>query len=172
MSATKLKVSLCALPVLIGAMLVTSAAPANAASTKNSQRLCSFQQSQSREDQHLYFEIYYGDYCAVYRVTATLRGVSTAAEFGHSNLPVRMVGVKTLESQAAAMILRVVFTMVRELTARYRISMEVAAGLGVQHFGDTTVMEVLSRSGVPRASSLADTKPLKRISALTCGPGQ
>lgn len=85
MSATKLKVSLCALSVLIGAMLVISAAPANAASIKNS-RLCAFQQSQSREAQHLNFEISYGDYCAVYRVTAALRGASSAAEFGHFEL--------------------------------------------------------------------------------------
>ncbi len=86
MSATKVKVSLCALSVLIGTMLVTSAAPANAASTKNPKMMCSFQQSQSHEDQHLYFEVYYGDYCAVYRVTAGLRGASSAAEFGHFEL--------------------------------------------------------------------------------------
>jgi hypothetical protein len=85
MSATKLKVSLCALSVLIGAMLVISATPANAASIKNS-RLCSFQQSESHEAQHLNFEISYGDYCAVYRVTATLRGASSAAEMGHFEL--------------------------------------------------------------------------------------
>jgi hypothetical protein len=83
MSATKVKVSLCALSVLMGTMLVTSAAPADAASAK---RMCSFQQSQSHEGQHLYVEIYYGDYCAVYRVTATLRGASSAAEFGHFGL--------------------------------------------------------------------------------------
>ena len=86
MSATKVKLSLCALSALMGTMLVTSAAPATAASTKNSRMMCALQQSQSHEDQHLYFEIYYGDYCAVYRVTATLRGVSTAAEFGHFEL--------------------------------------------------------------------------------------
>jgi hypothetical protein len=86
MSATKLKLSLCALSVLIGTMLVISAAPANAASIKNSRMMCSFQQSQSHEAQHLYFEIYYGDYCAVYRVTAGLRGASSAAEFGHFEL--------------------------------------------------------------------------------------
>jgi hypothetical protein len=85
MSTMRAKVSLCALSVLMGAMLVISAAPASAASIKNS-RLCSFQQSQSHEDQHLYFEIYYGDYCAVYRVTAALRGASSAAEFGHFEL--------------------------------------------------------------------------------------
>jgi hypothetical protein len=85
MSAMKLKVSLCALSVLIGTMLV-SAAPANAASTKNAKKLCSFQQSQSHENQHLNIEISYGDYCAVYRVTAALRGASSAAEFGHFEL--------------------------------------------------------------------------------------
>lgn len=86
MSTTKLKVSLCVLSVLIGALLVTSVAPAHAASIKNSKRLCSFRQSQSHEDKHLYFEINYGEYCAVYRVTATLRGASSAAEFGHFEL--------------------------------------------------------------------------------------
>jgi hypothetical protein len=86
MSATRVKGSLCVLSVLIGTTLVISAAPANAALPKNSMMMCSFQQSQSHEDQHLYFEIYYGDYCAVYRVTAALRGASSAAEFGHFEL--------------------------------------------------------------------------------------
>jgi hypothetical protein len=85
MSATKLKASLCVLSVLTGTMLAISAAPANAALAKNSKMLCSFQQSQSHEDKHIYFEIYYGDYCAVYRVAAALRGVSSA-EFGHFEL--------------------------------------------------------------------------------------
>lgn len=84
MSVTTVKASLCALSVMISTMFV-SATPATAA-TMNSVMLCSFQQSQSHEDQHMYFEVYFGDYCAVYRVTAALRGASTAAEFGHFEL--------------------------------------------------------------------------------------
>lgn len=86
MSATKLKASLCALSVLTGTMLAISAASAHAASAKNSEMLCSFQQSQSHENNHMYFEIYYGDYCEVYRVTATLRGVSSGDSVGHFEL--------------------------------------------------------------------------------------
>jgi hypothetical protein len=62
-----------------------------------------------------------------------------------------MDGITTLENQAAAMILRVALTMATELTARYHINMEVSASHGVQHLCDTTVMELLSRSRVPRA---------------------
>jgi hypothetical protein len=72
-----------------------------------------------------------------------------------------MDGITTLENQAAAMILRVALTMATELTARYHISMEVSASHGVQHLCDTTVMDLLKRSQVQRASSLADTTPLK-----------
>lgn len=52
--------------------------------TPDAMKFCSFQQSQSNEQNHMHFEIYYGDYCAVYRVTATLRGAS--AERGHFEL--------------------------------------------------------------------------------------
>lgn len=85
MSTTKLKVSVCVLSALISTLLVISI-PAHAAPVKNSAMMCSFTQSRSHEDQHLYFEIYYGDYCEVYRVTAALRGASAVPEFGHFEL--------------------------------------------------------------------------------------
>jgi hypothetical protein len=51
--------------------------------------------------------------------------------------------IRTPESQAAAMKLKVVLTMATELTARYRISMEASTSHGVQDFGNTTLMELM-----------------------------
>jgi hypothetical protein len=68
-----------------------------------------------------------------------------------SSLPARMGTVRTLENQAAAMILRVFFMMATELTARYQNDREASTRCGAQRFSGTTVLELVNRSQAKRA---------------------
>jgi hypothetical protein len=67
------------------------------------------------------------------------------------SLPAQMDGIKTLESREAATISKVILMMAAELTAHYQIHVEVSTRLGVQYFGDTTMMAGLSRSRAKHA---------------------